>query len=470
VLPLSGCITAEQPDLALAIPATYRDADTKSRAALPKANWWRGFRSRELSGLVEEAEVANLDIAAAIARVIQADAQARVAGAVLVPAINFDASASRTRPSQATGARLGTSDESSVRAGRSIRDQFTARFNASYELDFWGKNRATLLAAEQNAVASRFDREVVALTTAAAVANAYFLVLGAQDRLRYAHENIASAQRVLNVIKQRLEAGTASALEVAQQESVLNTERASIPTLEQIVRQNTAVLAVLIGRAPEFARIRGGSMFKLASPRITPGIPAELLTRRPDIRSAEANLAGANANVVAARAAFFPTIDISAQGGVQASMFQWLSRPEAAVWQAAVNLTQPIIDGGRLQGQLDLQKGRQDELLQIYRKAIIQAFADVDSALVATRQLAIRERLQNEVVQSSRRAFQIAEQRLNEGTVDIISVLQTQQALFVAQDTLVQVRLARLQATVGLFQALGGGWGTEIAEKRVARQ
>jgi len=462
---LSGCqLTTEQPDLALAIPAAYRDAATTARAALPRADWWRGFRSRELTALIAEAEVANLDIAAAIARVIQADAQARIAGSALLPAIDLTASASRARGSQATGTRLGGS------GGPSERNLFGTALGASYELDFWGKNRATLLAAEQNAVATRFDREVVALTTMATVANAYFLVLAAQDRLRYARENIASANRVLTVIKQRLEAGTASALDVAQQESVLNTERATVPTLEQILRQNTAALSVLVGRAPEFVRIRGGSMFNIAIPRITPGIPAELLTRRPDIRAAEADLAGAHANVAAARAAFFPSITLSAQGGVQASLFQWLARPEAAVWQIAAGLTQPVFDGARLQGVLDLQKGQQEELLQIYRKRIIQAFADVDSALVATRQLAIRERLQNEVVASSRRAFSIAEQRLREGTVDIITVLNTQQTLFQAQDTLTQVRLARLQATVGLFQALGGGWGAASADTRAIRQ
>jgi NodT family efflux transporter outer membrane factor (OMF) lipoprotein len=351
-----------------------------------------------------------------------------------------------------------------------VRTQFGTVFSASYELDFWGKNRATLRAAEETAAATRFEREVVALSSMAAVANAYFVVLAAQDRLRYARDNIASANRILNVIKQRLEAGTASALDVAQQESVLYTERATVPTLEQVVRQSTAVLAVLVGRPPEFVRVRGGSMFNISIPRITPGLPTELLTRRPDIRAAEADLAGANANVEAARAAFFPTIELSAQGGWQASLVSWLARPEAAVWQIAAGLTQPVFDGARLQGQLDLQKGRQEELLQVYRKTIVQAFADVDSALVATRQLAIRERLQNEVVASSRRAFQIADQRLQEGTVDIITVLNTQQTLFQAQDTLTQVRLARLQATVGLFQALGGGWIAEPTQQQAARQ
>jgi outer membrane protein TolC len=155
---------------------------------------------------------------------------------------------------------------------------------------------------------------------------------------------------------------------------------------------------------------------------------------------------------------------------LQASVLKWLARPEAAAWQAAVGLVQPIFDGGRLQGEFDFQKGRQEELLQLYRKSIIQAFADVDSALVATRLLAARERLQNEVVASSRRAFQLAEQRLNEGTVDIIQVLTTQQALFQAQDTLTLVKLARLQATVSLFRALGGGWLEYATQRQAVRQ
>jgi outer membrane protein TolC len=135
-----------------------------------------------------------------------------------------------------------------------------------------------------------------------------------------------------------------------------------------------------------------------------------------------------------------------------------LLRPESVFYNLAAGLTQPIFDGARLFGLLDLQRGRQDEFLQAYRKAVINAFADVDRALIAVQQTARRERLQREVVTSTRRAFEIAETRLREGTVDLITVLNTQQALFQAQDTLAQARLLRLQAVVGLFQALGGGW------------
>ena len=462
---LSACMLhVEKPDLALAIPHRYREATTTSHAALPKSDWWRGFRSPELTRFIAAAQVGNLDIAAAIARIIQADAQARIAGAALLPAIDFGGSATRSRPSQATGVVLGGG------GGPSERSQFGALFNASYELDFWGKNRATLRAADYTAAASRFDRETVALTQLALVADTYFQILAAQDRLRYARDNLSSAERVLKVIQQRLEVGTGTSLDVAQQESVVNTERAVIPTLEQTRRQNIAALAVLLGRAPEFLHVRGGSMFNIAIPRITPGLPTELLIRRPDIRTAEADLAAAGANVYAARAAFFPDLTLSASGGWQASALKWIARPEAATYQLAANLAQPIFEGGQLQGQLDLQKGRENELLQTYRKTVIQSFADVDSALTAVQQLAERERLENDVVTSSRRAFQLAEQRLQAGTVDITSVLNTQQTLFQAQDTLAVVRLLRLQAIVDLFKALGGGWIAESGLRHAKSQ
>ncbi|MFA6264580.1 MAG: TolC family protein, partial [Pseudolabrys sp.] len=203
----------------------------------------------------------------------------------------------------------------------------------------------------------------------------------------------------------------------------------------------------------------------------TPGLPSELLAQRPDIRLAEAQLAAANANVEVARAQMLPSISLTAQGGYQSAVLKTLLRPESALYSVAAGLTQPIFDGGELQGNLDLQKGRQDELLQAYRKSVISGFVDVENALDAVRQTAIRERVQTEVVASSRRAFSISEQRLREGTIDLVTVLQTQQTLYQAQDTLATVRLSRLQAVVSLYQALGGGWlpkpqRTEAADAR----
>ena len=472
MLSLGGCLlSGEKPDPALDIPQAY-DGGPKNPAvaevAVPTLDWWRGFHSKELTEVIEEARAANLDIAAAVARIVQADAQSRIAGAPLLPGVNLNGGATRSRASQATGG-LGGPSAGSFAGSSSERDSLSASLTASYEIDFWGKNRSALRAAEETAVASRYDREVVGLTTVVATANAYFQVLAAQDLLRSTRENEKSATRVLNLIQQRLNAGTASALETAQQESLVNTQRALIPPLEQILTQNRNALALLMARSPESVRVRGGSLRSIAYPRVTPGLPSELLAQRPDIREAEANLAAANANVENARAQMLPSITLTGEGGYQSAVLRTLLRPESAFYTLTAGLTQPIFDGLKLQGNLDLQKGKQGQLLQSYRKAVISAFSDVETALDGIRQTALRERLQGDVVTSSQRAFDISEQRLNQGTIDLVTVLQTQQALYTAQLAHVQARLAHVQAIVSLYQALGGGWLPKPLETTDAR-
>jgi NodT family efflux transporter outer membrane factor (OMF) lipoprotein len=465
MLPLGGCLLADKPEPGLTIPQAYDRASKNpalAEAALPPLDWWRSFRSRELTEIVEEAREANLDIAAAVARIVQADAQARIAGAPLLPTVDLNGSATRARSSQSLGSGSST-------GGGSEHNTLNATLSASYEIDFWGKNRAALRAAEQTAVATRYDREVVGLTTVVSAANAYFQVLAAQDRLQVARENIASADRVLKLIQQRLNAGTASALDTAQQESLLATQRAAVPQLEQTLTQNRNALALLIARPPETVRVRGGSLRGITYPRVTPGLPSELLAQRPDIREAEAQLASANANVENARAQFLPSITLTGEGGYQSAILRTLLRPESALYTATAGLTQPIFEGGRLLGNLDLTKGRQDELLQNYRKSVISGFVDVENALDGVRQTALRERLQRDVVVASQRAFDLSEQRLNQGTIDQVTLLQTQQTLFQAQDVLAQARLAHVQAIVSLYQALGGGWLPKPVEALNAR-
>jgi outer membrane protein, multidrug efflux system len=472
-VPLGGCLlSGDKPEPGLDIPPAYSAGPRNpvaAEAAVPPLDWWRTFRSRELTEIIEAAREGNLDIAAAIARIVQADANARIAGAALLPIIDLNGNAQENQQSKTTGSTNVISISRSGASVAIITHNLTATLNASYEIDFWGKNRSLVRAAEETAVATRYDREVVGLTTLVAAANAYFQVLATQDRLRVARQNLESATRVLNLINQRLQAGTASALDTAQQESLVNNLRAVIPPLEQILRQNRVALAVLMGRSPESVKIRGGSLRSIAYPRVTPGLPSELLAQRPDIREAEANLAAANANVVNARAQFLPSIQLTGDGGYESAILKLLLRPESVIYTAAASLTQPIFHGGQLLGNLDLQKGKQDELLQTYRKAVISGFADVENALDAIRQTAERERLQREVVTSSRRAFDIAEQRLREGTVDLVTVLQTQQTLYVADDALVQARLAHVQAIVSLYQALGGGWLPKPIEAADAR-
>lgn len=454
-VPVAGCILgSEQPDPALDIPAHYQALKGSADAALPSPTWWRSFRSAELSSFVEEAQVANFDIAVAVAQIIQADAQVRIAGAPLLPTVDLNLNADQMRQStEIRGVSLGSHLKPTFAL-------YNVSVNASYTLDFWGRNRATLFSAAETAWASRYNRDVVALTTMTTVANTYLQILASQDSLRIAHENVAAATRILNLIKQQFNAGTASQLDVSQQESVVATQRATIPPIEITLRQNIAALAVLVGRPPERLKVRGGGLARVSVPRVTPGLPSDLLFRRPDIRQAEMQLASANYNVESARAAFFPTIQLTGLGGFQSAALKTLFVPGAWYYTLAANLTQPIFDGLLLQGQLDQARGAQAQFLQSYRKSVVSAFSDVEKALIAIEQTTIQERLQEEVVRTSRQAFELSEKQLAAGTVNLITTLQTEQTLFTAETNLVQVKLSRLQAIVSLYQALGGGWSS----------
>src|SRR5579871_4734765 len=255
---LSGCILgSERPELNLDVPAAYRAGPKGAAAdsAPPAVDWWRGFRSSELTALMDAAQVYNYDIAVAIAQIIQADAQVGVSGAALLPNIGGNASAERERTSGGSSGALGSNVISSSGTNLSI---YSTGLSASYILDFWGKNRATLAASEESATASRYNREVVTLTTMATVANTYFTILAAQDQLRVTRENLAAAERILNLIKTQFAGGTASQLDVSQQEALVATQRAAIPPLEVTRDQNIAALAVLVGRAPANFSVRGG--------------------------------------------------------------------------------------------------------------------------------------------------------------------------------------------------------------------
>jgi len=301
----------------------------------------------------------------------------------------------------------------------------------------------------------------------ASLANTYFQVLVAQDRLQIARENIRAAENVLGAIRGRVDVGTATALDVAQQETVIANLRVNIPVLERQMLQQKNLVAVLVGRTPESVTIKGGRLRALALPNVRPGLPAQLLLRRPDIASNEARLAAAEANIVAARAAFLPNITLTGSGGLSSIALRNLLRPDAIALSAAASVAQPIFDGGNLQGQLDAARGSRNELLADYRKSIITAMSDVENALIGIRKYAEQERAQAVAVETARRAYQITEQRLREGIIDVVTLLNTQTTLFAAQDALTLVRYQRLLAIVSLYQALGGGFTREYSDPMI---
>lgn len=477
-----GCnLDWQKPDLATPPPESFRAARPQSAPPLSAGRDFAAkFGSRELTSLVEQALDDNLDIAAAMARIDQADAQARVSSAALWPSLSM-MDIARTTRTPGTTLNLASASSGITPASTTSTSTTTSAFkprhfgffqlglNASYEIDFWGKSEDASNAARLLANASRFDRDVVEISTVASVLNAYFQVLTAQDRLRIAQENVAIAERVYAAIKARLEVGTATVLDTSQQEALLAQQRASIPPLEQTLRQTKNLLAVLLGRTPESLDVRGGSLTRLAFPRVDPGLPSEVLLRRPDVANAEAKLASQEFTVLQARAAFFPSITLTGLYGLQSALLKnLLLRPEAIAWQLAGNLAQPLLDGYNLQGQYNLQKGRYAEFAALYRKQILTALSETENALIAIGETARQMKLQAAAVAAARRAYQAADMRLREGTIDIVTLATTETTYFQNQDQLALARLAHFQAATSLYQALGGGWSPTTRDVEIA--
>jgi multidrug efflux system outer membrane protein len=465
-LALAGC--GHRPDQVETdpdIPVAWRATPASATTAWPAEDWWTGFGSAELNLLIDQARAENFDIAAAIARVRQADAQVRIAGAALLPILNGTASASW----QHFGLGTGSSSSSSitrVRGGNASIDtrSYSLGLTAAYQLDFWGRNLSHRQSAVELAMFSRFDQRTVALTVVTAVANTWFTALALSDRLAVAKRNVADSEQTLAVIRGRMQAGTANALDVANQETLLTAEQATIPSFQNQLEQAVISLGILVGQPPERIMVQPGTLTALKLPIVSPGLPSALLTRRPDVASAEALLIGSGFDVKTARTAFYPAITLTGSAGYQAAALNALISPAGFIANFAAGLTAPIFDGGTLRGDLEQARGRQAELLADYRKAVVQAFTDVDNALTAWRYTSEQENLQRIAVQAAQRAAMIAREQMRAGTTDITSVLTAETALFNSEDALVQVRLARAQALLNLYKALGGGWRNNGAE------
>ena len=431
-------------------PADLPDRFEQSAAPTadwPSSEWYRAFGSDELIALIAQADSTNLDLAAAQARIRQADARARIAGAALLPAVDAGASATDIR------GRAG---------GQSAHEtDWSALLSASYEVDFWGRNRFAAQSARLQAAASRADRDVIALTTVAGVANAYFDLLSLRERLAIASANLETTRQVLRAIEARYDAGIASPLELATQRAAEANAMLAIAPLTQSEVEARASLALLLGRRPEEFSVMGATLEDLAVPVVAAGMPSELLIRRPDIASAELGLRAAHADVDAARAALFPRLTLTAEGGVQNPGVQAAVTTLAGTGYTlglGASLVQTLFDGGRRRATRDQAAAREEELLAVYRTAILDALRDVEVGLAAVHHLDLQADAHMQNVQQSTLAFQGAEMRYRVGSGDFLTMLEAQRTLYAARDQQSQYRLARLQALVGIYRALGGGW------------
>ncbi len=405
-------------------------------------DWWRGFGSAELDVLVRAAQARSLDVAAAEARVRQARAAARIAGAALLPEAAGELSVGRQ-------GRLGGS--ASVQGSR-----HGAGLSGRYEVDLWGRGRAAREGAQADLQASAFDRDAVRLSVTAGVASAWLQALALRERIDIGERNLRSAQRLLDLVESRVRAGASTPLELAQQRGLVASQRRAIAALRQQAEDARAAVALLLAQP---GGVPIGDHVALASlnvPTVAAGLPAGLLTRRPDIARAEARLAAADADVRAARAAMLPglalTAGIGTGGGSLGRVF------DNPVYSLAAALAAPIFDGGRLAGGHEQARARREELLANYRQAIVVAFGEVEAALNAVAGSETQAVAQAEELAQARRALQLAESRYRAGAETLLTLLDAQRTLYAAQDAAVQGQLARLTAAVALYKALGGGW------------
>ncbi|WP_200843393.1 efflux transporter outer membrane subunit [Pantoea sp. 18069] len=442
-LVLAGCAAPTPPASGaamMALPTQWRGDAVASPVGI-SADWWRSFGSAELDTLVHQAQAQSLNVAAAVARVQQAGALARIAGAALLPEVGAGLNASRQQ-------RMGGNASVDGRL-------FGAGLSASYEIDFWGRNRAGQGSALATLQASAFERDTLQLTVTAGVATAWLQAVALRERIAIGERNLQSAARLLALVESRVRAGAATPLELAQQRGLVAGQRRGVEALRQQAGDARSALALLLGQSGGPA-IATQTLAALQAPAIGAGLPVELLTRRPDIARAEAQLVAADANLLAARAALLPRLTLT--GGIASGADRLRRVFDNPLYSLAAGLAAPVFDAGRLAAGRDLARARREELLANYRAAIFAAFADVEVALNAVAGVAAQSAAQAEELTQAQRALTLAERRYRAGDYSLLTLLDAQRTLYAAQDAAVQLQALGLQASVALYKALGGGW------------
>jgi multidrug efflux system outer membrane protein len=437
-------------------PPAFRDAPDAAAAwkigapneAASRGEWWTLFADPALDSLETRALAANQDLRAAAARVEQARAAAGLTRSEYWPQVSLNPSIDRSRAS-------GTVDNQLPQLV-STTDQVS--LNAAWELDLFGRVRRLNQAARADAEASAALFESVRLSLAADVAIGYFSLRALDREIAIVQETVELRQHELELVKARWQGGTVAELDVARAETELatvETESASLAT-QRAAAQNA--LAVLLGTpAPEFALTTDSSADALP-PAVPAGLPAGLLERRPDIAAAERALAAANARIGVAKAAFFPAISLTASAGYASADMNNLFMTDSRSWSIGPSLYLPIFQGGRNQANLARSRAAYDESVATFRQRVLVAFSEVQDALTATRLLAVQSAAQDRALVSARRAASIAQTRYDAGYVTYFEVIDAQRTVLSLEQAGAQLSAQRLNNSVKLIKALGGGW------------
>lgn len=430
----------------LPTPETY-PAKPAAQASIVGLGWRQLYSDPDLTGLIEAALANNRDVRVATARMAQARAGVRIEGSGLYPQLAAVAAGTRGR----TPADLSITGQATTSA------QYQTALSAAWELDLWGRIASQREAALQRYLATEAGRRAVATSLIAQVAGAYLLDREYEERLALARRTLATREDAVRIMRRRYEVGAGSKFDMTQSQLLLGQARTALEGLEGDREVNRNGLQLLVGRPIELAP-GGLSLVQAALDQPLPaGLPSDLLTHRPDIAAAEAQLRAANADIGAARAAFFPEISLTGAYGSTSAALDGLFKSGSSAWSFAPALTLPLFTAGRSAGNLDLAEARRTEAVAVYEQTVQQAFRDVSDALTRRRQLAAQIDNTQVVLAALTERARLADLRFGAGRSTYLEVLDAQRDLFETEQALVQLRRARLASGVALYAALGGG-------------
>jgi multidrug efflux system outer membrane protein len=462
-------------------PRNFKNADATNgqwkvaepRDTVTRARWWEVFHDPALDRLETEAMGANQDMRLAIDRIREARAQVRVAAADFYPGINLEPSAMRERSSNTDPSQRGELLGNNPFAGlpgasggplilntqplTRTFDLFRAPADLNWELDLFGRVKRNKEAARASLEANRADFENALLSVTANVASSYYRLRALDSEIAVLEDTIKTRKEALQIARERLDAGLTGELDVVRASADLAGNEADLLGIQRTRGEVENAIATLLGRPASNFRLAANPALALV-PQIPAGVPSRLLERRPDVAGAERQLAAANARIGVAKAAFFPQIRLTGAAGLESAdigmLFNWQSR----VWQLGPSLTLPVFEGGRNKANLHAAQARYDEQLDSYRKQVLVAFEEVETALVDIRTLSAQADAQQRAVAAGRRALELSQQQYLKGAVNFLDVLDAERTLLSNERISAQLLGQRLQAVAQLIKALGGRW------------
>jgi multidrug efflux system outer membrane protein len=450
-----GCMAG--PDYvrpAVEQPARFKSQPAREAAPPIATEWWQLYRDPELNQLIATATASNQTLQQAIARVDEARALARVAGSYLYPTISLDPSFVRQRTS---GNRASTVTGQRVQKGVTVND-WLIPFDLTYEIDVWGRVRRSFESARAQAAASVDDVAVVGLTVATDVAQYYYMLRSLDAQGQILTQNVESYREQVRILSVQLKNGLVSLLVLSQAQAQLQATLAQQRDVERARANQEHALAILCGRAaPSFA-VAANPLHQASPPAVPPGLPAQLLVRRPDVAEAEQNLVAVNAQIGVATADFYPRFSLTGSAGFESAdgstIFNWQSR----VWAIALSISLPIFQGGRLRANLEATEARYRQAVAAYVNQVLVAYGDVEDALTDLHALSDEVGILREAVSASQNYLHLAQVQYQQGLVDYLIVIDAERTFLANQLSLAQAVNRQMAASIHLIKALGGGW------------